>query len=50
MFLTGCKNNIKQWKLQGDNINLHNSYTNYLLNMGNGHIASGSEDNTIKIW
>jgi len=57
VILTGARNNIKQWKLEGDDLILmskleksHDSYINYLLNMGNGYIASGGEDYSIKIW
>ena len=49
--------NIKQWKLEGDNLNLisekknaHNKDINILLNLPNGHIASGSDDYKVKIW
>ena len=48
---------IKQWKIDRDNLILiskkekaHDNYINVLLNLGNGLIASGSEDTTIKIW
>jgi len=48
---------IRQWKIEGDNLILiskkekaHDNDINVLLNMGNGLIASGSNDNTIKIW
>ena len=48
---------IREWKIEEDNLiliskkeNAHKSYINTLLNLGNGHIASGSADNTIKIW
>ena len=48
---------IKQWKIDRDNLILiskkekaHDDYINVLLNLGNGLIASGSEDTTIKIW
>lgn len=49
--------NIKQWKLEGDNLNLIsekknalNEDINVFLNLANGHIASGSDDYTVKIW
>jgi len=47
---------IRQWKIDGDNLILiskkekaHNDGIYVLLNMGNGLIASGSGDKTIKI-
>ena len=56
--LTGdCSKVIRQWKIEGDNLILisskekaHNADINVLLNLGDGHIASGSDDNTIRIW
>ena len=52
-----CKKIIRQWKIEGDNLILiskkektHDYDINVLLNMGNGFIASGSDDKTIKIW
>ena len=58
MILTGDYSElIRQWKIEGDNLILvskkeeaHNSDINCLLNLGNGYIASGSDDNSIKIW
>ena len=58
MLLTGdCSYTLRQWKIEGDNLILvskkekaHDNDIYVLLNMGNGFIASGSEDNTIKIW
>ena len=58
ILLTGDYNKIiKEWKIEGDNLILisqkekaHNNYINYLIKLGNGHIASASDDNTIKIW
>ena len=58
MLLTGDYSKIiRQWKIDGDNLILiskkekaHDNEINVLLNMGNGLIASGSGDNTIKIW
>ena len=58
MLLTGdSEKTIRQWKIEGDNLILiskiekaHDSNINVLLNLGNGYIASGSDDNTIKIW
>ena len=58
MLLTGdSKGKIKQWRIEGDNLilistkeNAHNYCINVLLNMGDGHIVSCSDDYTIKIW
>ena len=58
MLLTGdYSETIRQWKIEGDNLILiskkekaHTNGINVLLNMGNGFIASGSDDKTIKIW
>ena len=58
MILTGdASNAIKQWKIEGDNLILvykkekaHDNIVNFLLNLGNGYIASASNDNSIKIW
>ena len=58
MLLTGDESKIiRQWIIEGDNLILiskkektHDSGINVLLNMGNGLIASGSDDKTIKIW
>ena len=58
MLLTGDnKEIIRQWRIEGDNLILiskkektHDSDINVLLNLGDGHIASGSDDYTIKIW
>ena len=48
---------IKQWKIEGDNLilvskkeNAHDNCINILLNIGNGFIASGSSDYSIKMW
>ena len=48
---------IKQWKIEGDNLRLisqkdkaHINDINVLLNLGDGHIASVSDDKTIRIW
>ena len=57
ILLTGdSKSTIKEWIIEGDNLiliskkeNVQNSSINVLLNIGNGLIASGSEDSTIKI-
>ena len=57
MLLTGdWEGIIRQWRIEGDNLILysekevHKGYIYSLLNLGNGHIASGSYDKTIKIW
>ena len=58
MLLTGDYSKIiRQWKIEEDNLILvskkektHDNGINVLLNIGNGFIASGSDDNTIKIW
>ena len=58
MLLTGDNSyTLRQWKIEGDNLILvskkekaHDARINVLLNIGNGFIASGSDDNTIKIW
>ena len=58
MLLTGDdKKIIRQWRIEDDNLILvskkekaHDSWITSLVNLGNGHIASGSYDNTIKIW
>ena len=58
MILTGDATKIiRQWKIEGDNLILvskkeqaHDDIINVLLNIGNGFIASGSDDKTIEIW
>ena len=58
MLLTGDYSyTLRQWKIEGDNLiliskkeNTHDDRINALLNLGNGFIASGSDDKTIKIW
>ena len=58
MLLTGdYAEVIRQWKIERDNLILisqkdktHDSDINVLLNIGDGHIASGSNDKTIRIW
>jgi len=58
MLLTGdCSYVLRQWKLEGDNLifvskkeNAHDNRINVLINIGNGFIASGSDDKAIKIW
>ena len=57
MLLTGdWKEKIKQWKIERDNLFLisqkektHGSDINVLMNLGGGHIVSGSDD-IINIW
>ena len=56
ILLTGDdKKIIREWKIEGDNLilisqkeNTHNDEITYLINLGNGYIASASKD--IKIW
>ena len=58
MLLTGdVAKIIRQWRIEEDNLiliskkeNTHDSPINFLLNVGNGFIASGSDDYTVKIW
>ena len=58
ILFTGDKQGIiRTWNIEDDNLililkkeNAHNRCINTLLNIGNGHIASGSDDNLIKIW
>ena len=58
MILTADKNKrIIQWKIENNNLKLiskkekaHDNLITGLLILGNGHIASCSEDKTIKIW
>ena len=58
MLLTGDESNIiRQWRIEDDNLILvskkekaHDRDITDLLNLGNGYIASGSEDEKIKIW
>ena len=58
MLFTGEQSKIiRQWKIEGDNLilvskkeNVHDRCINVLLNLGNGFIASGSDDYSIKIW
>ena len=58
MLLTGDKEGIiRQWRIEDDNLilvskkeNAHDRGINDLLNLGNGHIASCSDDKTIRIW
>ena len=56
--LTGdSKRNIKQWKIEGDNLNListkenaHDRSIRSIIKLGDGYILSGSSDGEIKIW
>ena len=49
---------LKQWKIEGDNLVLisknekahDKNQINFLLNLGDGHVASCSDDCSIKIW
>ena len=58
ILLTGDKNGIiRQWKIEGNNLilisikeNAHNDFIYSLINIGDGRIASGSWDKSIKIW
>ena len=57
LFTGDDSNTIRQWKIEDDNLVLilkkekaHDDPIITLLNMGNGHMASGSQDNSIKIW
>ena len=57
LFTGDDSNTIRQWKIEDDNLVLiwkkekvHDGPIITLLNMGNGHMASGSQDNSIKIW
>jgi len=58
ILFTGDQNGkIREWKIEGKNLILisikedaHNDFIYSLINIGDGHIASGSLDNLIKIW
>ena len=58
ILFTGDKNGIiREWKIEGNNLilisikeNAHNDFIWSLINIGDGHIASGSDDKLIKIW
>ena len=58
ILITGDSNGaIRQWKIEGNNLilisqkeNAHNDEIFSLINIGDGHIASGSSDKSIKIW
>ena len=48
---------IYQWKIEGNNLNfiskkenVHNDNINTLIKLGNGYIASASDDSSIYIW
>ena len=57
MLLTGDNAKIiRQWRIEDDNLilvskkeNAHDNWITSLVNLGNGHIASSSDDK-IKIW
>jgi len=58
IIITGDENmNLCKWKIEKDNISLifkkekaHDNSIYAVLNLGNGYVATGSLDNTIKIW
>ena len=58
ILFTGERNHsIRQWKIEEDNLilvskkdNAHDGDINTLVNLGNGHFASGSDGGIIKIW
>ena len=57
LFTGDSKGIIREWKIEEDNLiliskkeNAHNDCISILLNIGSGHIASGSYDTLIKIW
>ena len=48
---------LRQWRIEGDNLiliskkeNCHEDHIISLLNLGDGHIVSGSKDSKIKYW
>ena len=48
---------LSQWKIEGNNLifiskkeKAHSGWINYLQNLEDGHIASCSDDKTVKIW
>ena len=58
IILTGdYSETIRQWRIEGDNLILiskkektHSLDISCLLNLGDGHIASSSDDSSIRIW
>jgi len=58
ILLTGDKNGIiREWKIEENNLilisikeNAHNDLIYSLISIGDGEIASGSFDKSIKIW
>ena len=57
LFTGDQKGIIREWKIEEDNLkliskkeNAHKESILTLLNIGNGHFASGSVDKLIKIW
>ena len=58
MIITGSySKEIYQWKIENDNLILiskkekvHDNNIGVLCNLGNGYIASGSDDSSIYIW
>ena len=57
LFIGDQEGIIREWKIKEDNLILiskkeeaHKDWISTLLNIGNGHIASGSTDGSIKIW
>ena len=58
ILLIGDENGvIREWKIEGNNLilisikeNAHNNLISSIIKIGNGHIASGSFDKSIKIW
>ena len=58
IILTGDSNsNIKEWKIEGDNLilistkeNAHNNYIYTILKIGDNHILTGDGSGEEKIW
>ena len=57
MLLTAGNYNIKQWKIEGDNLILvsvkeiaHNENIQVILNLDNMHIITGDSKGVIKVW
>ena len=58
IIIIGDKNgSLMKWRIEKDNFiliskikNAHNGRIYVILNLFNGHIVTGSEDKTIKIW